>query len=691
MSSLILSQASYAAYDAGTYDIKLLGFYDGEHTRDDGQQLSFARVLNHAGQVTGTSYRFNQTNTDLGLTSWLYNGNTSVKMGFTDIAYTRDDGYKKSLISKLSQSGKVIGYSDRFNGSQSLGSTAWIYDGENTVNIGYTGANFTRSDGYKYSQVHSLNEAGFVAGSSKRYAGNTELGNVAWLYNGNLKTQIGLYGAEYTRDDGYQSSAGSRLTESGYVLGASSRYNGTSDYKGFNSWIYDGVTTTQIGLFDAAHTRSDGHQQVGGSSVNEAGQVAGSSFLYNGASTGKGQSAWFYNGSNTVNIGFTDALHTRSDGYRHSLVQVHNQTRKHLNNAGQVIGYSHQFTGGAYDGASAWIYDGSNTISIGFNDTEHTTSNNRQSSNVYQLNESGKVTGYSSRYNGGSRFDPSLGESTWIYDGNTTIKTGLTGVEHTRDDGYKFSSNASYYGARKTLNESGQAIGKSYRYNGGSVSSGVSTWFYNGIDTVNTGLTGVMHTRDDGYQNSVNTGFNDMGQVMGESVRFDGTAGSLGQTAWFYDGATDTKYFNDLSIRNSDGYAFSEAAFLGEDGLMLGIYELFDENDGTLLGDQAFGFTVEKGFFDIKLLIESSIADEGWSYLADAIRGNDNGQILGSGLLSGMTPYSITSSDQPPPLHLPTHHGDHAVYLASPVPVPASVWFFATAMLGLIGAGRRKI
>ena len=43
---------------------------------------------------------------------------------------------------------------------------------------------------------------------------------------------------------------------------------------------------------------------------------------------------------------------------------------------------------------------------------------------VFQLNEAGQVLGYSNRYNGGST---SLGQSTWLYNGATTIDIGLTG------------------------------------------------------------------------------------------------------------------------------------------------------------------------------------------------------------------------------------------------------------------------
>ena len=44
------------------------------------------------------------------------------------------------------------------------------------------------------------------------------------------------------------------------------------------------------------------------------------------------------------------------------------------------------------------------------------------------------------------------------------------------------------------LNEAGQAVGFSYRFNGGSTDLGRSAWFYNGATTIDIGLTGTEYT-----------------------------------------------------------------------------------------------------------------------------------------------------------------------------------------------------
>ena len=88
-----------------------------------------------------------------------------------------------------------------------------------------------------------------------------------------------------------------------------------------------------------------------------------------------------------------------------------------------------------------------------------------------------------------------MGASAWLYDGATTIDIGLTGPEHTRNDGYKAS-------VPKLVNEAGQVSGSSGRYNGGSTDLGSSAWLYNGATTIDIGLTGSEHTRNNGYKYS---------------------------------------------------------------------------------------------------------------------------------------------------------------------------------------------
>ncbi len=66
---------------------------------------------------------------------------------------------------------------------------------------------------------------------------------------------------------------------------------------------------TLIGLYDAGHTSNTAQF------LNYTGQVVGFAERYNGA-TWNGRSAWYFNGSSSLEIGLTDAGHTSNTGER---------------------------------------------------------------------------------------------------------------------------------------------------------------------------------------------------------------------------------------------------------------------------------------------------------------------------------------------------------------------------------------
>jgi hypothetical protein len=645
------------------YSIDTLGLYDSLHTRADGYQYNHAQELNQAGQVSGYAQRYNGGSVDLGRSEWLYNGSTTLNIGLTGTEHTRNDGYQYNLAEKLNEAGQVAGNADRYNGgSTDLGNSAWLYDGSSTLNIGLTGSEHTRDDGYQNNRASRLNEAGQVLGSAYRYNGSESWGRSTWFYDGATTLNIGLTDQEHTRDDGYQSSTWQQLNEAGQVIGGSTRYQ-ESNLSGGSAWLYDGSATRNIGLTDDEHTSDNGYRYSFAAGLNETGQVIGLASRYDG-STELGQSAWLYDGSITSNIGLTDREHTRDDGYQFNRLVRTGSGNYAINEAGQVIGDAKRYNGGSTElGRSAWLYNGSRTLNIGLTGGEYTRNDGYHYSVASELNEAGQVVGYSTRYSGLLY----MGQSAWLYDGSNTRNIGLTDSEHTRDDGYQYSS-------ERRFNEAGRVIGYAERYNLGSTSLGQSAWLYNGSETLNIGLTGSEYTRDDGFQFSAAYLLNEAGQVAGFTDRFNGGSVDLGHSVWFYDDATGMTYFMDFSVRPSDGYAVSAAGFLGEDGLMLGSYELYDQIDSSTLGIRAFGFTVEDGFFDLGLQIDGGLDTFDWDHLATAYYANDFGQIIGGGLLDGQI-------------------DGQAAYLLTPnavVPVPAAAWLFGSGLIGLIGIARRR-
>lgn len=661
------STGVYAAPLATSYTIDILGFTDIEHTRSNGYRDSSVSYLNAAGQAAGIAERYNGTTTNLGQSVWLYDGSSTANVGLIGTGYTRDDGYRKSFLVDLNQAGQVGGSSNRYNGATWLGQSAWLYNGASTVKLGLTDAEHTRVDGWQVSIVDFISQAGKVAGYSARYQSGSTInwGSTAWLYNGTSTTNIGLTDAEHTSGNGSRISLNKFINQAGMVAGVANRYDGSFTDIGETAWLYNGTATVNIGLTDAEHTRNNGYRFSRVEFLNEAGQAAGKATRFNG-DFGAGFSVWLYNGTGTANIGLTDIEHTRNDGYRASQIE-------YLNQAGQAAGIAQRFNGGGTNlGNSSWLYNGTSTIIIGLTDAEHTRDDGFQNNRVNflnpaigktnpTLNEAGQVVGNASRYNGGST---SMGWSAWLYNGTSTINVGLTDAEHTRNDGYRSST-------AELLNQAGQVAGSASRYNG-ATSLGPSAWMYDGTSTVRIGLTGAEYTRDDGVQFNFVDFLNEAGQVAGSAWRYNGGAAAQGQSAWLYDMTLGQTFALDLSIR-SDGYAYSEALYMGDDGLILGQYELYDTND-SLLGTRAFAFTLEDGAVDLGGLIDGGLNFAGWDSLASAFNANDMGQIIGSGLLSDMSNGSMG-------------------YILTPtnvVPVPPAVWLFGSGLLGMIGIARRK-
>jgi hypothetical protein len=638
------------AFAAPSYSIVALGLDDLEHTRDDGYKDSFAFRLNEAGQAVGRSERYNGGSTSLGQSVWFYDGATTFNIGLTGAEHTRDDGYKNSFENGLNDAGQVVGRSERYDGGNTfLGESVWLYDGATTMDIGLTGLEHTRNTGFKSSNPRQLNGAGQVMGTSERYnGGGTYLGESAWLYDGTTTIDIGLIGPEHTRSTGSRFSEPRQLNEAGQVVGRSDRFNGGSTFLGLSAWLFDGTTTIDIGLTGTEHTSTGGVRNSFSRSLNEAGQVIGISARFNGGVT-FGNSAWLYDGATTIQIGLTGPEHTRGDGFKQSITSF-------LNEAGQVAGTSLRFVATSIGSGSAWLYDGATTREIGLTGAEHTRDDGFRSSGVAGLNEAGQVIGTSNRFLGPTY----LGSSAWLFDGAATFEIGLTGAEHTDDDGFRYSQSFK-------VNEAGQVRGHSERYNGGSTYLGVNAWLFDGADTVAIGLTGAEHTRNDGYKFSESHGMNEVGQVIGSSERYNGGSALLGQDAWFYDPLLQQTFSLSLSTR-SDGVAFSSVNYLGDDGLALGYYQLFDAFDNSL-GYRAFYFTVAGGLHDLGSLVEGGLSANGWDYLASAVRENSRGQIIGGGKLTSPS-------------------GDQMPYLLTPVPEPSAFFLWAFGALGLLTCRR---
>jgi hypothetical protein len=437
------------------------------------------------------------------------------------------------------------------------------------VPLGFLDADHTASDGSRFSQAHALTESGYALGRTLRW-GSDGGGESVWLYDPATSSllRLGFTDAEHTGDGGRQYSDTSGVTESGYVTGRSERYDGSA-FRGSSAWVYDASngTTTRLGYFDAAHTRSDGVQSSSTNWRRESGYLAGHSVRYDPSTLDRfGESAWFYDASTgaTARLGLFDEEHVRDDGYQLSEVG-------YLTESGYATGYSNRYDGATYQGESAWAFDASTGINarLGYFDADHTRSDGAQFSGGGSTTESGWVAGSSSRYGGGAE----LGRTAWLFHvpTATTTRVGFFDADYVRSDGYQ-SSRVS------ALVESGNAVGTAERF-AGSTYLGRSAWFYDAAaaDTTRIGFLDAEHTGSGGFQDSETARLTESGYVSGYSMRFAG-ATSLGRSAWLYDhtdAATTRIGLFDAEHTRSDGYQATFAGLLRESGYVTGNSERY--------------------------------------------------------------------------------------------------------------------
>lgn len=386
-------QDSWAWNGTATTQIGLTG---GASTGSAGYQVSSPQFQNAAGQVAGYSQRITGVSTNNGQHAWAWNSTTTTQIGLTGGAYTGSAGRQFSTLLSQNEAGQVVGHSTRYTGvDTNNGQDAWVWAGTTTTLIGFTGTDYIGSAGYRRSAPQLQNAAGHVAGYSERVIGeNTLNGYDAWAWNGTTTTLIGLTGAGYIGSAGYRHSVPKFQNSAGQVAGRSQRVFGVNTFIGYDGWVWNGTTTTLIGLIGADYIGSTGYRQSDLRLQNTAGQIAGISNRYAMVQTNNGQDAWVWNGTTTTQIGLTGGANTGNAGYQYSEPQFQND-------AGQVAGFSHRIVGVSTQiGQDAWYFDPTTLVSTPIIGSVR-ASDNFAFSQPSILTGGGFLLGYYSFFDGG--------------------------------------------------------------------------------------------------------------------------------------------------------------------------------------------------------------------------------------------------------------------------------------------------
>jgi hypothetical protein len=164
-----------------------------------------------------------------------------------------------------------------------------------------------------------------------------------------------------------------------------------------------------------------------------------------------------------------------------------------------------------------------------------------------------------------------LGRSVWLYDGAATIEICLTGSEHTRSDGYKYSET-------HLLNKAGQVSGISYRANGGR-----DAWLYDPLLDQTFALN--LSTRSDGYAYSEAAYLGQDGLVLGTYTLFDALDSDLRNRFFYFtisDGLHDLGSLVDGGLAANGWESLASAIRANGKGQILGHGKLTSQSGGQM-------------------------------------------------------------------------------------------------------------
>jgi hypothetical protein len=544
-------------------------------------------------------------------------------IGLTDAEHTGGNGWRMNEIYGYNAAGQAIGTSERLVEFGDYGRSAWFYDpiARRTTLIGLRGAGYSGPSDWVDVYPMLLNSGGQVVGNSSAWDGATWQGWHAWYYDHatNTTSRIGLTDAEHTAANGEQQSHPDLLNAAGTVVGTSRRYNGTAD-AGMTAWMRNGASglTVPIGpANDPVYTRADGYRYSTPVWLDPTGFVIGATNRYNG-SADAGRVAWLYEPATggTTRLGFTGAPYVGPNGTENTLINGVRRSR-------WVIGYSSTFAG-LDEYFDPWVYDiqGRSYRHYGLTDADHTKAGSFRSSFIAGMNDRGDVAGSSTRFPATGSV---IGSTAWFYEASTgqyqTI--GLSDAEHSGTTGLPLNQ-------ARFISAAGHVAGTAVRKRTGTwPTGGTSAWLFDPATDTTTrlGLYDAAHSHPFGYQISDIIDMNDAGQVIGYSERYGDTPTN---TAWFYDPVTKVQTSLIFSVF-PNGYYGTDAAYLGEDGVVLGTYV---KDTGTIgysaFDDHAFFWSAKDGFHDLGTFVADGLDPQQWDHLARAL-GRAGPHIFGTG------------------------------------------------------------
>jgi hypothetical protein len=601
------------------------------------------------------------------------------QIGLTGANYTYSTSggiYEYSFPWEINQNGDALGGSARYSAAgSSLGYDAWYFNGSSTQLIGLTGPNYSyAASGGTYEQASAvgINNSGGAIGNSARYSSAADaLGYDAWYFNGSSSQPIGLNGTDYsyaTADGTYENSSAGEINDQNDVIGTSTRFSSTGTALGYDAWIFNGSTTVQMGLTGTSYSYpASGGTYESSNAYGENNSGDAIGISYRYDSTGDSLGYDCY----YFNGSSTQLIGLTGGIYSYSGTGANTQENMPagINDAGDAIGNANRYssTGGSL-GSDSWFFNGSSTEPIGLTGTNYSYAT---SGGTFQSSLPYAMNNAGDVVGTSARYNSagtSLGVDCWFFGGSTNRQIGLVGSPYISTT----TSGNTEYSAPVNMNSAGDVCGYSWRYNSLGPYLGQDAWYFNGSSTQSIGYAGAGYsysTSGGTFEYSDGGDMNGAGDVIGFSYRYTSSGAFRGQGGWFFDSATDATTLLQFSVDNAIGYGITAPEVLTSSGAVLGYYQVYS---GSTVVDNAFYWSASSGFTDLGALVNGGLSAAGWQMLQN-IYGPVGSDLNGY-------PQFIVGEGQ----INGDSTGTDVYFLSAVVPEPASLSILAVAPLALL-------
>ncbi|HLP86153.1 MAG TPA: hypothetical protein VK157_17505 [Phycisphaerales bacterium] len=404
-----------AANDWWTWDgtqTRRLALLGPDYTDASGFVESRPLHVTRNGRIIGSSKRYRTDGFPHGSDVWYWNGQELVLVPLMGPEYTAPDGFRSSFAKAQNENGLIVGTSTRYFANNVSRIDAWVsVAGASPTRIGFTGGGYDQPG--SLSQPLLFNELGDVVGTSFDAVSNQ---STSWRWRNGVVTSITLTNPP---GESYQSLVPTHLSESGLVAGYAARANSLSSPTNIDAWVWDGQQTHIIGLRGPEYTSPQGERASGVVQIANEGLVLGSSrvFRSNGDRSDFTFDKWIWDGATTTRVGLFDPIHFGASGYRSTMAYV-------PEDCSYVIGSTMRIVPGTEDylGTDCWVWENGVTTRVGLTGPGYTALDGKQVSQVITSDRAGRVLGRSTRLTPDGE---QLGRTAFYYDPITRVSTGV--------------------------------------------------------------------------------------------------------------------------------------------------------------------------------------------------------------------------------------------------------------------------